>query len=85
MPGALLRSDNLLVLMNVLNETNRDRIANATSRFPRLALDGVRTGKAPVLRLVLGSVFVLAGMIGLLVINDALITGRVIREVLFAL
>jgi signal transduction histidine kinase len=62
----------------------RDRIANATSRFPRLALDGVRTGKAPALRLVLGSVLVLAGMVGLLVINDALITGRVIREVLFA-
>lgn len=64
--------------------TGRDRIAHATTRFPRAALETVRTGKAPRLRLAAGSVLVLAGMAGFLVVNDALVTGRVIREVLFA-
>ena len=62
----------------------RDRIAHATTRFPRAALETVRSGKAPRLRLAAGSVLVLAGMTGFLVVNDALVTGRVIREVLFA-
>ncbi len=62
----------------------RDRIARVTTVLPRSALQGVRTGAAPRLRLVLGALLVLAGMTGLLIVNDSLITGRVIREVLFA-
>ncbi len=72
------------VIWTRTDRPGRERLARATSRLPRDAILGARTGWAPRIRLVAGALLVTAGMAGLLVANDALAAARVARGIVFA-
>jgi signal transduction histidine kinase len=72
------------VIWNRTDGPGRARLQMMTSTLPREAFEGVRTGRAPRLRLVAGSVLVIAGMAALLAANNVFEAARVARGVAVA-
>jgi signal transduction histidine kinase len=72
------------VIWNRTDGPGRARLQMVTSTLPREAFEGVRTGRAPRVRIVAGSVLVVAGMAALLAANNVFAAARVARGVAVA-
>jgi signal transduction histidine kinase len=72
------------VIWNRTDGPGRARLQMVTSTLPREAFEGVRTGRAPRLRIVAGAVLVVAGMAALLAANNVFAAARVARGVAVA-